>query len=42
MAANMRDRLLAVWPADFPALAHIRVQETKRNVIELPVIEEVV
>lgn len=42
IATDIRDRLLAVWPADFPALAHIRVQETKRNVIELPVIEEVV
>ena len=40
MASNIRDRLLALWPADFPALAHIRVQETKRNVIELPVIEQ--
>lgn len=37
IAANIRDRLHAVWPASFPALAHIRVQETKRNVIELPV-----
>lgn len=42
MAANIRDRLRRGWPAEFPALAHIRVQETKRNVIELPVIEEVV
>lgn len=42
MAAQIRDRLLAAWPADFPALAHLRVQETKRNSIELPVIEEVV
>lgn len=40
MAANIRDRLLAAWPAGFPALAHIRVQETKRNVIELPVIDK--
>ena len=42
IAANIRDRLRAAWPASFPALANIRVQETKRNVIELPVIEEVV
>lgn len=42
IAADIRDRLLTAWPAGFPALAHIRVQETKRNVIELPVIEEVV
>lgn len=42
MAANIRDRLRSAWPASFPALAHIRVQETKRNVIELPVIEGVV
>ena len=42
MATSVRDRLLAVWPTGFPALAHIRLQETKRNVIELPVIEEVV
>lgn len=42
MAANIRDRLRAAWPESFPALAHIRVQETKRNVIELPVIEGVV
>lgn len=42
IAARVRDRLLAAWPEDFPTLAHIRVQETKRNVIELPVIEEVV
>jgi 6-pyruvoyltetrahydropterin/6-carboxytetrahydropterin synthase len=42
IAANIRDRLHAAWPDGFPALAHIRVQETKRNVIELPVIEGVV
>lgn len=42
IATDIRDRLLAAWPPGFPALAHIRVQETKRNVIELPVIEEVV
>lgn len=42
MASNIRDRLRSAWPAGFPALAHIRVQETKRNVIELPVIEGVV
>lgn len=42
IAANIRDRLRAAWPAGFPALAHIRVQETKRNLIELPVIEEVI
>jgi 6-pyruvoyltetrahydropterin/6-carboxytetrahydropterin synthase len=42
IAADIRDRLRAAWPASFPALAHIRVQETKRNVIELPVIEELV
>jgi 6-pyruvoyltetrahydropterin/6-carboxytetrahydropterin synthase len=42
MAVDIRDRLLSAWPAGFPALARIRVQETKRNVIELPVIEEVV
>ncbi|MBI2688191.1 MAG: 6-carboxytetrahydropterin synthase [Acidobacteria bacterium] len=42
MAIDVRNRLHAAWPSGFPALAHIRVQETKRNVIELPVIEEVV
>jgi 6-pyruvoyltetrahydropterin/6-carboxytetrahydropterin synthase len=42
MAVDIRDRLLTAWPAGFPALARVRVQETKRNVIELPVIEEVV
>ncbi|MFN0105018.1 MAG: 6-carboxytetrahydropterin synthase [Bryobacteraceae bacterium] len=42
IAASIRDRLLNAWPAGFPALAHVRVQETKRNVIELPVIEKVV
>ena len=30
-----RRRLEAVWPADFPALEKVRVQETKRNIIEL-------
>ena len=42
LAYSIRDRLLAAWPATFPALAHLRVQETKRNGIELPVIEGVV
>ncbi|MBL8237662.1 MAG: 6-carboxytetrahydropterin synthase [Bryobacterales bacterium] len=42
MASNVRDRLLAAWPAGFPALAQVRIQETKRNVIDLPVIEETV
>jgi 6-pyruvoyltetrahydropterin/6-carboxytetrahydropterin synthase len=42
LAYSIRDRLLAAWPASFPALAHVRVQETKRNGIDLPVIEEVV
>lgn len=42
MAEDIRDRLQTAWPPFFPALVHIRVQETKRNVIELPVIEEVV
>lgn len=32
-------RLLGAWPWTQPKLAHIRVQETKRNVIELDVIE---
>jgi 6-pyruvoyltetrahydropterin/6-carboxytetrahydropterin synthase len=40
LAYSIRDRLVAAWPASMPALAHIRVQETKRNAIELPVIEE--
>lgn len=30
-----RRRLEAVWPASFPALEKVRVQETKRNIIEL-------
>ncbi len=30
-----RRRLEAVWPEDFPALERVRVQETKRNIIEL-------
>ena len=42
IAADIRDRLLGAWPASFPSLAHVRVQETKRNVIELPVIEGVI
>jgi len=42
MAYDIRDRLLAGWPESFPALVHIRVQETKRNVVELPVIQEAV
>ena len=42
MAIDIRDRLLRAWPAEFPALARVGVQETKRNVIGLPVIEEVV
>jgi len=42
IAAGIRDRLRAAWPASFPSLAHVRVQETKRNVIELPVIEGVI
>jgi 6-pyruvoyltetrahydropterin/6-carboxytetrahydropterin synthase len=42
MAVAIQERLHAAWPAGFPALVHIRVQETKRNSIELPVIEEVV
>ena len=40
MATSIRDRLLGAWPSGFPALVHIRVQETKRNVIELPVVQE--
>jgi len=40
MAIDIRDRLLSAWPAEFPALARVGVQETKRNVIGLPVIEE--
>jgi 6-pyruvoyltetrahydropterin/6-carboxytetrahydropterin synthase len=42
MATKVRDRLLAAWPPHFPALARVRIQETKRNVIDLPVIEETV
>ncbi len=42
LAVEMRERLLAAWPASFPALANLRVQETKRNSVELPVILEVV
>jgi 6-pyruvoyltetrahydropterin/6-carboxytetrahydropterin synthase len=42
LAVRIEDRLRAAWPAEFPALAHIRVQETKRNAVELPVILEVV
>ena len=30
-----RRRLEAVWPARFPSLEKVRVQETKRNIIEL-------
>lgn len=30
-----RRRLEAVWPANFPALEKVRVQETRRNIIEL-------
>ena len=30
-----RRRLEAVWPANFPALEKVRVQETLRNIIEL-------
>lgn len=30
-----RRRLEAVWPAEFPVLQKVRVQETKRNMIEL-------
>ena len=30
-----RRRLEAVWPAGFPVLEKVRVQETKRNIIEL-------
>jgi 6-pyruvoyltetrahydropterin/6-carboxytetrahydropterin synthase len=39
IAVDIRDRLRTVWPAGFPALAGIGVQETKRNVIKLPVNE---
>lgn len=39
MAAHIRERLRAAWPARFPALVHIGIQETKRNRVELPVIE---
>ncbi len=39
IAFVIETRLLAVWPWKQPRLAHIRVQETKRNVIELDVIE---
>lgn len=30
-----RRRLEEVWPANFPALEKVRVQETQRNIIEL-------
>ncbi|MBM3787161.1 MAG: 6-carboxytetrahydropterin synthase [Acidobacteria bacterium] len=40
LASFARQALAAAWPADFPALAHIGVRETKRNVIELPVIPQ--
>ena len=30
-----RRRLEAVWPANFPVLEKVRVQETNRNIIEL-------
>lgn len=39
IAFVIEKRLAAVWPWEQPKLAHIRVQETKRNVIELDVIE---
>lgn len=39
IAFVIEKRLLAAWPWAQPKLAHIRVQETKRNVIELAVIE---
>jgi 6-pyruvoyltetrahydropterin/6-carboxytetrahydropterin synthase len=42
IAYSIQDRLQRAWsrafPSGRPALAHIRVQETKRNVIELPII----
>ena len=37
MVAAVRKRLEAVWPPDFPKLVHVRIQETKRNVIELAI-----
>jgi 6-pyruvoyltetrahydropterin/6-carboxytetrahydropterin synthase len=40
IALWIESRLRTAWPAGFPALAHIRVQETKRNVIDLAVIEQ--
>jgi 6-pyruvoyltetrahydropterin/6-carboxytetrahydropterin synthase len=39
IASFVQSQLQAAWPGTFPALAHIRVQETKRNVIELAVIQ---
>lgn len=42
MADNIKTRLDAAWPHSFPSLTHIRVQETKRNVIDLPIIERTV
>ena len=32
----IRERLLAVWPAAFPKLQDIRIQETKRNQFVIP------
>lgn len=39
MVTGVQDRLRAVWPESFPELAAIRIQETKRNVVALPIIE---
>ena len=35
IVSSIQRRLDAHWPGDFPRLAHVRVQETKRNVIEM-------
>ena len=35
----IRERLLAVWPPDFPPLRDIRIQETKRNQFVIPSFE---
>ena len=37
MVESVRRRLEEAWPAGFPRLVHVRIQETKRNVIELAI-----
>jgi 6-pyruvoyltetrahydropterin/6-carboxytetrahydropterin synthase len=35
VAVEIRRRLAAAWPANFPRLASVRLWETKRNIFEL-------